>query len=499
MADELNLGAIRSPDGFFLPAGTPSAPFTAAVTGNFPYGHRFTYRQSETSLKQAAIDLINGARRRIFLASFRIGDRDLLKALFDAADRLCGGVYVITSWTEAGLRRDLANVEDMDGVDKQAQHKRFDELTRRGIALRGHEQCHAKFLVVDDDAALVSSANLETSALADRPERPATGENGVVVTDATEVDRLARFFTRLWYAGCTWAALPGGEYALHHREPEPCPVEVPPPAPGTGVIWTDGDHDERGILATLHDVIGRARRDLLLATFSLAGVRDRPGLLLDPLRAAMNEHDLDVRLLVRSRNNIAAHRADTAALAALGVTVYGDSCTHAKGVIADGRHGALFSANFDAVHGMFGGVEVGTRLDDSPALTEAKRFFEHAMAHADRRFVPAPTQAELDRGLTARWQRRWPYGERLTVQADDATWQRLSTAAASGPVLWEMNSVLRLYLSDLAAELVPASPGGYRLTVGPCADSAATRLEGWYKAPPGRTERGCCPAVLVRA
>lgn len=500
MDDELDLGALRSPDGFFLPDGTPFAPFAAGPAGDLAYQHHFTYRESENSLKRAAIDLISRARRKVFLASFRIGDRDLLQALFDAANRLSGGVYIITSWTETTLRRDLSNAEDMDGVDVQAQKKRFDELTRRGIALRGHEQCHAKFLVVDDEAALVSSANLESSALADQPGRSATGENGVVVADASEVGRLSRFFTRLWYAGCTWEAFPGGEYALHRREPAPSPVVVPPPAEGPGVIWTDGDHREHGILAALHDVIGQARRELILATFSLAGVRDRPEMLLNPLRTAMAGHDLDVRLLVRPRNHIAAHRADTEALAALGVKVHADSRTHAKGVIADGRFGALFSANFDAVHGMLDGVEVGVRLDVSPALVDAKRFFDHAMEHADMSFVPHPSQRELDQGLGAHWQRRWPHGRRLVVRADDDAWRRLAEAAKTGPVIWEEAPGLRLHLAELTVTLAPTPPAAYRLSVEPSQITAAARLESWYQSSSGKRKapRGCCPAVLVR-
>ena len=222
---------------------------------------------------------------------------------------------------------------------------------------------------------------------------------------------------------------------------------MPPPTGGPGVIWTydgddaDGSHRERGILAALHDVIGRARRELLLATFSLVGIRDRPELLLDPLRRAMAAHDLDVRLLVRPRNNVPEHRADTGALAELGVTIHGDSDTHAKGVIADGRYGALFSANFDAVYGMFSGVEVGARLDGRPALAEARRYFRHAMDHADLTFVPAPTQHELDRALGARWRRRWPHGARLTVSAAEADWRRLVNAATTGPVLWEKSRI----------------------------------------------------------
>jgi hypothetical protein len=109
-----------------------------------------------------------------------------------------------------------------------------------------------------------------------------------------------------------------------------------------------------------------------------------------------------------------------------------------EGTHADGRYGALFSANFDAVHGMFFGVEVGTRLDGRPALVEARRYFRHAMTHADLEFAPAPTQRDLDRSVGARWRQPWPYDPRLTVSAGDGDWRRLVGAAVSGPVLWAM-------------------------------------------------------------
>ncbi|MFG1951909.1 phosphatidylserine/phosphatidylglycerophosphate/cardiolipin synthase family protein [Micromonospora sp. NPDC048830] len=506
MPEHLDLGSLVAPEGYFLVReDAEPTPFVAAPDAGGPYEHRFTYRGSDTSIKRAAVELIASARRKVFLASFRIGDRDLLDALLAAVDRLRGGVYVITSWTEDSMRRDLASVEDVEDIDVQAQKKQFDQLTRRGIALRGHEDCHAKFLVVDDHRALVSSANLETSALADTPRKRATGENGVLLTDPAEVKRLASLFTRLWYSGCTWTALPGAEYALHRRVPVPSPVPPPRLPDGPGVIWTcrDGAGAERGVLAALHDVIARARTELLLATFSLVGIRDRPELLVEPLRRAIREHRVDVRLLVRGRNNIASHRADTAALAELGVRIYGDSDTHAKGVIADGRYGALFSANFDAEHGLFDGVEVGVRLDGHAALTEAHRYFRHAMTHADLRFASGPTQRDLDRGLGARWRRRWPYPARVPVTAADADWRSLVDAATAGPVLWEKDAEgLRLYVADVVAVLEPAARTRRRLTVHRAGTDAGVRLRGWFTERAGTgaaaQKRGFCPALLVR-
>jgi phosphatidylserine/phosphatidylglycerophosphate/cardiolipin synthase-like enzyme len=504
LPDTLDLGSLTTPDGHFLVREAPTAPFVAGSDGEAVYQHRFTYRGSDTSIKKAAIELIRGARRKIFLASFRIGDRDLLDALFAAVDRLHGGVYIITSWTESSMRRDLSSIEDVDDIDIATQKKQFDALTRRGIALRGHEDCHAKFLVVDDTAALVSSANLETSALADTPRRLATGESGVVFTNPTEAGRLARFFTRLWYSGCTWEALPGTEYALRRREPSASPIPPPKLADGPGVIWTHGNgaDSERGILGALHDVIARAERELLLATFSLDGIRERPELLLNPLRRAMANRDLDVRLLVRSRNHLSAHRADATALADLGVTIHGDSKTHAKAAIADGRHGALFSANFDASHGLFGDVEVGVRLDGQPALTEARRYLHHAMAHADLTFASRPTQRELDRRLGAAWRQPWPYGDRIPVVASEAHWQALCSAATSGPVLWEDSGGIRIHATELTATLHAGGSGRYELTTERAAMDASSRLQSWYdtrtRAGESKSKRGCCPAVLTR-
>ncbi len=501
--DELDLGRIRTPEAFFLLDDDRITPFVAgSPDGDGDYRHCFTYRGSDESIRTAAVELIRTAKHKVFVASFRIGDPHILNALFEAVDRLRGGVYVITAFTDATLRRGLAELEDLDAADIAAQKKRFDELTRRGIALRGHEQCHAKFLLVDDTAALVSSANLETSALADRPrQKPATGENGVVVTDPTEVDRLGRFFTRMWFSGCTWQAPPGTEYALHRRTPTPSPA-TPGPATGSpAVIWTSTG--EPGIRTALHEIIAGAQDELLLATFSLAGIRECPELLLEPLRRAMAKRRIDVRLLVRARNNIADHRADTAALAALGVRIHPDSATHAKGAIADGRLGALFSANFDAHHGMFDGVETGVRLDGHPALREARRYFLHAMDHADRRYVDQPSQRQLNAALGAHWQNRWPHPDRLTVTAGPEEWRTLADAADTGPVLFQDDGTLRLYAAGHSFTLTSAGDGSpHRLTAERSAQTAQERLHGWYSARSRRAgddgTRGFCPAHLVR-
>jgi hypothetical protein len=189
------------------------------------------------------------------------------------------------------------------------------------------------------------------------------------------------------------------------------------------------------------------------------------------------------------------------------VTIYGDSLNHAKGAIADESHGALFSANFDAHHGLDSGVEMGTRLDGTPALAEALRYFEHAIAFSDQVFELRPTQAALDRRLAAGWRRPWPLDTRLRVRADQACWQAL-TRSAEPPVLYVQadDGLIDLLAGHHRFRLGRAGPDGRRaLTQGPEADrTAAEVLAGWFSFRRPRDEpepkaRGFCPAVLVRS
>ncbi|MDQ1024811.1 phosphatidylserine/phosphatidylglycerophosphate/cardiolipin synthase-like enzyme [Streptomyces umbrinus] len=461
MTDRLDLGALVHDDGYFLvrePKGTREPYLSNNEGTGGTYRHVLTYPASRRTIKEAALELIQSARHKVFLASYLLGETELLQALFEAADRLRGGVYVVSELSDQSLRRKLTELEDSADPDAATQtHKKyFAELTSHGIAVRGRPDCHAKFLIVDDRAALVSSANLDTNGL------NSIGENGAVVTDAIEVDRLSRFFTRLWDS-CAYE-MPAGSagYSVRKHAPAPsrCRVPVPQISTRPGIIWTNGD--EQLILDHLHDVIARARTTLLLATYSLQGMADSPDILLDPLVKAMRDQPLRVSLLCRGRNHPPSQRRDAAALTELGVRIHADSTNHAKGAIADKRHGALFSANFDADHGLLNGVETGVRLDGEAALTQAVHYFGHAMTHADLEFVPHPTQHQLDQRLAARWRSPWRGERTVRVTASDRVWQRFVTEVQRAPVLYEreVDGRIRLYAGQSGWTLSTRRPTG---------------------------------------
>lgn len=169
-------------------------------------------------------------------------------------------------------------------------------------------------------------------------------------------------------------------------------------------------------------------------THNLPRMVAHPEMLFDPVRRAV-ERGVQVRMLLRGRNQVYASRAEATEFAEAGVEIYPDLLTHAKGAIADGRRGALFSANFLTDQGLTGGVEVGMRLDNTPALTEALRYFEHVMAEANMAFVRDPHLGELAGTLYAHALTRWPLPETIEVVADDNHWKRL--AQQQGVVLYE--------------------------------------------------------------
>ena len=502
MTDPLDISALPV-DGCFFLRKRMSAPADFSGTSPGAYKHVYTCWGSARTVRSELEAMISGARRKIFIASFLLGDAALLDALAAAASRLMGGVYVITQLDERRLVQGLQELadsgdpgEENGGIDAavQTQKKRFDQMTRNGIYVRGHLNCHAKFVVADDETAMVTSANLMTSAL------DFTGENGVVITDRTQVRRLARLFARLWHNGCEYEARPGQEYRLSKlKQAGSWTADVPAPAGNRSaeVIWTDGA--EHHILATIQDIISSAESELLLASFGLTGLRDHHQLLLDPIRTAVTR-GVRVKLLLRPRRNLPRHLAEATELAKSGVEIYGDQRTHVKAAVADGRHGALFSANFDFEHGLTSGVEAGCRLDGTLALGDTTRYLRHAIDQANLVYAVRPTHRDLDERLDADWRLPWPLGRRLDVVAAREEQATLAEAAAKWPVLFTIRSAdeLELHAGSRQWRLARREQDRYELTKSATGGGSDSRsvLTRWLATPPAGPRRGVCATVI---
>jgi phosphatidylserine/phosphatidylglycerophosphate/cardiolipin synthase-like enzyme len=341
-----------------------------------------------------------------------------------------------------------------DNVHEAAERMRFECLSARGVMIRGYPGCHAKFAVIDDQAAFVHSANFMTRAF------DVTGENGVVIFDRREVAEAAQFFEALWH-GASWEMDNTGDRVVSGRHPDPLPRQLRADPHDVGLIWT---FDEAHlILDAIIELIATAERELILATFNVSGMSRRPELLHEHLRDAV-ARGVAVRLLMRARSGQEAG-AEAAALSDLGVKLYPCSLNHAKGVVADRVRGALFSANLDARFGLDTNIELGVRLDGTPALAEALRFLEHSMAEHDRDFVRDPDARTLASGWDSP---ALPADETIEVTSSRADWKRLADVR-TGPVTFEHNpDCLSIYAESQSWRLQPDPAGdGYSLEAGP--------------------------------
>jgi len=492
--NEIDLSENRVAGGFFLLKESKSVPYEWPRDNGGPYGFVGTYAESGSPLRDTLIAMIRQGKHRVFVASFMIGDEELIAELVSAAQRLKGGVYVITALDERSLNRGLEQYEGQEQEAPELRRKNFERLTTQGIYVRGHEYCHAKFAVIDDTVALVGSANFVRNAF------EWTGEAAIVIRQRSQVAQLARLFAELWYEGCTWEVPPGATYVVAKRSPQKPPARpvAPDGHPGE-IVWTNG-HESTSLLRAIQRTINNATKSLALSTYSLASMTDDPSLLFEPLKRA-KDRGVEIRFFIRQRNAWPEQMHELLALDDMGAKVFGDTRNHAKAVVADGREGVVFSANFDAKHGLTTGVEVGVVLPNEEVARQVQHYLDHVIEHADTAFVRAPTLAELDGHLAARWCSRCELPGTITVRATQGDWEELVDATSRGAVLYERKDEVTwlLFAGDKLFEL-QGSEGGYRLRVNAADIPLNARLEDWLRssrAPEITARRGFCSSRLA--
>jgi phosphatidylserine/phosphatidylglycerophosphate/cardiolipin synthase-like enzyme len=434
--ERIDFGTRIVEGGFFVRKDpVPARTAFVAPAGDTEAGirHCLTYTAGRSTIRDELIDMIGRAERKVFVAALFLGDEQVRIALERAAQRLEGGIYVVAALDDRGLDKAINETTDTMDINRQTELQNFTSLTNAGIYVRGYPGLHAKFVVVDDTIALVSSANLVTRAF------DVTSENGVVITGGVEVKALAWMFRRLWRQS-RWDMPPDPHHAVRDRAAED--IDLPATLDTGRLIWTW--EDQHRILDAVRQTIDGATRELILATFGIGSMTygtsrqpARPELIFDPLRAAV-ERGVRVRLLLRGRNNVPASRAEALAFHNAGVEISADRLHHAKGCIADGNSGAIFSANFMTSMGLTGGVEVGARLEGTPVLQQALNYFKHCIDESDLQFVIGPTSQTLSTRLLAESLQPWPMAARATLTCDDTTWNQLATHA--GPALFEVDN-----------------------------------------------------------
>jgi phosphatidylserine/phosphatidylglycerophosphate/cardiolipin synthase-like enzyme len=332
----------------------------------------------DAPLRRAFIDLIDSAERKVLLASFLFADSEVAEALAKAAERLRGGVYVLTALGR-GFPIDLGDPDAPDvaqGVgERREQHfTNLKRLARAGVWLRSAPDFHAKLCVADDQRALVTSANVTAEAFERNPE------NGVFLDSPELARELGRAFARVFLHHAKEESPPAAtlDVGSAPRSKAPRWGRLKSSEPDRVLATISGD--ERSIVEALIELLKNAKSEIMLTAYSAVGLREHP--VGVALRKAI-QRGVNV-LAVLPPDNRAADRRDTGAWLFQGartgqVAVRGLAYTHAKTIVVDGASSLVWTGNLDGHHGFEDGFEVGI-ASGRPDVARSLRAYLIALA-----------------------------------------------------------------------------------------------------------------------
>ena len=363
-------------------------------------------------IKNTLIDMINSAKKKIFLATFLMVYPDVEKALMDASTRLRGHVYVLTPLDNSVYKEphqmETLSPEELEEAIEQ-QEERISELSRAGVYIREHRQCHAKFCVVDQKKALVMSSNLTVRSMEENPEL------GKILEDRSDVLRLDRIFQRMWVHGAKYELIPD------KRRPESKSIPLREDhndsiafEPEGDLIWTY--HERHHILEEIVRIISTAQSSLRIGSYvlrELHEIADSGGAnqVLVALQEALSR-GVNIEIIIHVRydaSGIIQKDGETHTYQPLFASantdkfrLYGHQKNHAKYVIADNITAVMFTANIDGRYGLTNGIEVGFILSDPDDISWLNDYHTKLIDEAHRMILcePALSAQNSVEGLT---------------------------------------------------------------------------------------------------
>jgi phosphatidylserine/phosphatidylglycerophosphate/cardiolipin synthase-like enzyme len=397
---EVQYGDAVIADGFFLRRTAAPTRTGSYVDGRGEFFNHLSTFPERSTIKEAVLDLLSQAQRHIFFCNFLLQDEDVLEALLKAATRLRGHVYILTTLKSDDFAREGAG-DEAEG-DFESHISCVKQLTQQGLLVKARSDCHAKFMTIDDEEAIVTSANAVPTCYGNikNPHggtREANAENGVLFRVSAEVRRLSNFFRAMWRDGCNYYVAPDRQvFEVQQIQIEPPavhPAEPAQPADEGEVLWT-APGDGR-ILRRFIDMIQRAQHRVSLSTWVIKGMDTHE--LGDAIRQA-GERGVQFQILVRGMNWRDDHRRQcylmSRALGARG-TILGDYWNHSKALVMDNDAALMLTANMDAQHGLDRGIEVGFYSRRAPFVMAVSTFLDRLASDAAFEFVADPTQAEV--------------------------------------------------------------------------------------------------------
>jgi len=317
---------------------------------------RITLKEA-ASIKESIISLIRQSTSSIKLCSFILSDPEIYHELNEVLSKREVAVFILTQLDDRKMSTSFLSEEEISENFNQNHIDYISKLYTNGAHLRAAKSAHAKFIISDNEVALLMSANITTPSLNENPE------SGVILANKQALDSLVKLFDIIFQYGTEYtkfkAASKDKQFVVSRDS-----VLKPEWLEGisnSNLKFTWGEMNQ-SLYSELIDLIKNSNTSgrVLISTYSVVGLENIPE-FVQTIRAYI-EQGGSVILFCRGMNYRADHLKNCTVLSEIGVDIYGDLFNHSKGLISDDS-GFIFTANIDGNHGLINGFEVGCLLE----------------------------------------------------------------------------------------------------------------------------------------
>ena len=342
-------------------------------------------------IEKKIVEIIYKAKKKIFLCSFLINSEPVVEALLKKASELKGHIYCITAININYIKylydKDIEPYFEKYNFKALERLSGNDEQINSAIAIRGNQNAHAKFIIIDDEEAFITSANFTKSSFRDAPEV------GIYTNYAHLVKPLNQLFKDCYLK--RYSDLQGFKdkpilsfsvYRYNKKLDLPVFNFFNNDQATESLVWTYNFQNMPKINNFENSVIKRSMVNLIkqeekyldIFTYSLKNLEDTE--LLKALIEKIKDPKVNIRILIFSNDNkqpyVSTNIDNLVELSKKAKNSEIRACNrfHAKGLISSNCI-IISSANLDGELGLNGNFEAGIISKNEELKSKVQTFF----------------------------------------------------------------------------------------------------------------------------
>jgi len=290
-------------------------------------------------------------------------------------------IYIITSleknlekYKEVWKSKKEKYDETLNDDEITEKFKNHEKLCRNGIAIRGHNKCHAKFCIIDDKHFIVSSANLSFKSLNENPELGIIGINSLEMALF-----LSKLFIFLYDKICTYTST-HRENEIKEEEPynifDKCQISLLENLSNNQPIWTIDVNESKKILDInlrlplynkIMKLISEVKEEIIIFSYLIkfAHNEENNQNLWDAIFTKIKNENIKLKIILRNSKikPIKKYIEKQGNYLIKNVDIYGHKSIHAHGIIFDNSTCIFGSANISSEFGLKNNIELGWILE----------------------------------------------------------------------------------------------------------------------------------------